>query len=80
VTVIGLATPVAITGPGVQLTEYPVIVDPLFAAALNDTVADPSPAIAVTFCGAPGGPAGVTLDALAADPVAAVFVAATLHV
>jgi hypothetical protein len=52
---IGLEVPEAVTGPGVQLTEYPVIAEPpLLAGALNEIVADPLPAIAVTFCGAPG--------------------------
>jgi hypothetical protein len=51
------------------------------AGALKDTVTDPLPAVAATFCGAPGASAGVPLPgALAAGPVPAALVAVTLQV
>jgi hypothetical protein len=60
-----------------------VIALPPSEGATHDTTADPSPAVAVTFVGAPGAvaPAGVTeFDAADAGPVPTAFVAATVNV
>jgi hypothetical protein len=49
--------------PGDEVTVYPVIaLPPLDPGAFQLTVADALPAVAPEIVGAPGGPAGVTLD------------------
>jgi len=61
VIVIGLAVPVVVIAEplgGVAVTVYEVIALPPFdEGAVKDTVARALPALAVTFCGAPGGAA-----------------------
>jgi hypothetical protein len=64
---------------------YDVIALPPFeAGGVQDTVADASPAVAVTAVGAPGavaGATGVTLfEASEAGPVPTAFVAVTVNV
>jgi hypothetical protein len=55
VTVIGLAEPVAVKPPGLEITVYPVIAEPpLLTGAANVTVAWALPAVADTPVGAPG--------------------------
>ena len=51
VTVIGLAEPVAVILPGVEVTVYPVIPEPV--GAVKVTVACAFPAVATTFVGTP---------------------------
>jgi hypothetical protein len=54
---------------------------PLFAGAVQLTLADALPAVAVTLVGAPGTVNGVTLfDAGEDGPVPAAFVAVTVNV
>ena len=61
VTVIGLAVPVFIIPPGLEVTVYPVIADPpLLVGKVNETVACVFPASAETLDGADGTVAGVT--------------------
>ena len=61
VIVIGLAAPVAVLLPGLEVTVYPVIAEPpLLAGAVNVTVAWAFPAVAVPIVGAPGTVEGVT--------------------
>jgi hypothetical protein len=81
VTVIGLAVPVTVW-PAEDVTVYPVIVlPPLDAGALKDTVAWALPAAADTLVGAPGTVAGVTLlEAVEAGPVPTELVAVTVKV
>lgn len=81
-TVIGEADPVAVIPPGLAVAVYAVIaVPPLFAGALNITVALAFPAMAVTPVGAPGTVAGVTPFELAeAGLVPAALVAVTVKV
>ena len=55
VTVIGLAVPVAVSPPGLDVTVYPVMAaPPLFVGAVKLTVACAMPAVAVPMVGAPG--------------------------
>ena len=55
VTVIGLDVPVAVKLPGFDVTVKPVIaLPPVLVGAVNDTVACPSPAVAVPMVGASG--------------------------
>jgi len=55
VTVIGLVVPVAVKLPGFDVTVKPVIaLPPVLVGAVNDTVACPSPAVAVPMVGALG--------------------------
>ena len=55
VTVIGLAAPVPVNAPGLDVTVYPVIFAPPFeAGAVKVMVASASPAVAVPIVGAPG--------------------------
>jgi hypothetical protein len=52
----------------------------LLAGALKETLIDPFPRVAATFCGTPGKPAGVIVpDAVADAPVPTLLVAVTLH-
>ena len=61
---------------------YEVIGEPLSeVGASHVTLAWVSPRTAVTFCGAPGTPAGVTAaDAVDGSPVPTSFVAVTVNV
>ena len=80
VTVIGLAAPVAVLPPGLEVTVYDVIGMQPDAGAVKLTVAWALPASAVTFVGAPGTVAGVTLlerPENGPDPIA--LVALTLN-
>ena len=83
VTVIGLADPVAVLPPGLEVTVYDVIALPPFeAGAVKLTVACALPATADTFVGVPGtvSAAGVTLlERPDAGPVPIAFVAFTLN-
>ena len=81
-TVIGEAGPVAMIGPGVQLTVYDVIGEPPSeAGGVKLTVAIPLPGIAVPIVGASGSVVGVTLfEAADAAPDPATFVATTVNV
>lgn len=55
VTVIGDPEPVPVAPPGLAVTVYPVIVEPPAEAdAVNETVAEVSPAVAVPIVGALG--------------------------
>jgi len=80
VTVIGLVVPVAVMLPGLEVTVKPVIgLPPLLVGAVNVTVADALPAVAVTAVGAPGTVTGVTVsDTFVLLPTA--FTARTLIV
>jgi hypothetical protein len=61
VTVIGEPLLEAVNPPVFEVAVYVVIADPpLLAGAVNETVAEPLPATAVTLVGAPGVVAGVT--------------------
>src|ERR1700689_4029996 len=80
----GLALPAAVIPPGLEVTVYWVIAaPPLFAGAVNDTVASPFPRVAVPIVGAPGtvsGAVGVTgFDVADASPVPAPLVAVTIR-
>ena len=79
--------PVTVTGvcavePMNGVTVYVVIVlPPLLAGAVQLTVADALPAVAVTAVGAPGRLFGITaLDGEEAGPVPVAFVADTVKV
>ena len=76
------AVTVAEPPAGLEVTVYEVIALPPFeAGGVHDTVADASPAVAVTAVGAPGTVAGVTLfDARDAGPVPTALVAVTVKV
>jgi hypothetical protein len=82
VTVIGLALPVAVKPPGLEVTVYPVIAEPpLLAGAVNVIVACAFPAVAVPIVGAPGTVEGVKeFEAALAGPVPLAFVAVTVKV
>jgi hypothetical protein len=83
VTVIGLAVPVPVLPPVLEVTVYDVIALPPFdAGAVKLTVADVILATAATpIVGAPGVVAGVTLlEAADAGPVPTAFLAVTLNV
>ena len=85
VTVIGLAVPVPVKPPGLEVTVYPVIGEPpLLSGAVNVTVARAFPFVAVPIVGAPGtdeGGIGVTeFDAELGRPVPLAFVAVTVKV
>jgi hypothetical protein len=55
-TVIGLADPVPVNAPGLQVARYEVIADPpVDPGAVKLTDADPFPAVAVPIAGAEGG-------------------------
>jgi len=55
-TVIGLADPVAVMLPGLQVTVYPVIAEPpVLPGGVNATETDPLPAVAIPIAGAAGG-------------------------
>ena len=86
---VGAGLPVTVTGvcavePMNGVTVYVVIVlPPLFVGAVQVTVADALPAVAVTPVGAPGtpGPLGVTaLDGDEDGPVPLAVVADTVNV
>ena len=82
VIVIGDEPPVAVKFPTLELTVYPVMVEPpLLLGALNVIVACPFPATALTPVGAFGTVAGVT-ELLDADAVLVptAFVAVTVKV
>ena len=67
--------------PGVPVTVYRVIAEPLLAAAVQDTRAEALNGVAWTPVGENGIPAGVTLfDAEDAGPVPIPFVALTVNV
>ena len=52
---IGLLAPEAVIPPGELVTVYDVIaVPPVYAGAPNETLAWPSPAVALPIVGAPG--------------------------
>ena len=82
VTVIGLAVPVPVLPPVLEVTVYNVIALPPFdAGAVKLTVACVLPLVAVPIVGAPGVVAGVTLlEAADAGPVPITFVAVTVNV
>jgi hypothetical protein len=66
---------------GWEVTVYPVIGEPPFAAAANVTVACALPAVATTLVGAEGFVAGVTeFDGADAAPVPCALVAVTVNV
>ena len=71
----------AVKPPGDDVTVYPVIaLPPLETGAVHETVACPSPGVAVTLVGAPGTVAGVTgAEGVDADPVPIAFVAVTVN-
>jgi hypothetical protein len=81
-TVIGLAVPVPVILPGVEVTVYKVIAVPPFdAGAVKLTVASKLPAVAATPVGAPGTVTGIMLfDAADAGPVPTALVAVTVNV
>jgi hypothetical protein len=67
--------------PTKGVTVYDVIGLPPLAGAVQETVAEPLPAVAETPVGTPGTAAGVTeLDAADGDPVPTAFVAVTVNV
>jgi hypothetical protein len=85
VTVIGLAVPVPVILPGLEVTVYPVMAEPpLLAGGVNVTVAWAFPFVAVPIVGGPGTVAdvvGVTeFDAALAGPVPIALVAVTVKV
>ena len=84
VTAIGLAVPVPVLPPVLEVTVYNVIALPPFdAGAVKLTVACALPGVAVPIVGAPGTvvAAGVTLlEAADAAPVPIAFVAFTVNV
>jgi len=85
VTVIGLADPVPLNPPGLEVTVYPVIADPpSLAGAVNVTVAWASPFTADTPVGAPGAvkeAEGVTeFDVALEGPVPLALVEVTVNV
>ena len=73
---------VHVAPPGLAVTVYELIAaPPVLAGAVHDTVAELSPAVAVTAVGAPGTVLGVTaLEAADAEPVPDPFVAVTVNV
>ncbi len=72
---------VQVLPPGLLVAVYPVIGEPLAAAAVQAMTADRLPGAAVTPVGAPGTAAGVTaLEAPDWGPVPTTLVAATLNV
>ena len=82
---IGLALPVAVRPPGLDVTRYDVIALPPFdAGGVKLTVACALPALAVPIVGAPGtvAPAlGVTaFDAADAGPAPIALIACTVNV
>jgi hypothetical protein len=82
VIVIGDEPPVAVKLPVFELTVYVVIVaPPVLLGAVKEIVASPSPPVALTLVGAPGGPAGTT-ELLVPDDVLVptAFVAVTVNV
>ena len=71
----------AVNPPGLDVTVYPVIAEPLDAGAVHVTVALAFPVVAVPIIGAPGTVGSVTeLDAAEAFPVPTAFVAVTVNV
>jgi hypothetical protein len=67
--------------PGVEVTVYEVMAEPLAVAPLKVTTAFDEPATAETVVGAVGTPAGVTAaDAVEALPVPAALVAFTVNI
>jgi hypothetical protein len=59
----GLVALVQVNDPGVEVTVYPVIaLPPLDPGAFQLTEVEALPGVAPVIVGAPGGPAGVTLD------------------
>jgi hypothetical protein len=73
---------VHVLSPGVEVTVYPLIGEPLASGACQVTDADMSPRVAVTPVGASGGPGlGVTgSDAAEAGPCPTAFEALTVKV
>lgn len=64
--------------PGEDVTVYPVMAEPPSPAGpLHETVADPSPAVALTPVGAPGTVRGVAVIDPEAAPGPMVFTART---
>ena len=82
VTVIGLAVPVALMPPGLEVIVYFVMaLPPSEAGGVKVTVARAFPRVAVPMVGAPGTVAGITLfEAADAAPVPTAFVAFTVKV
>jgi hypothetical protein len=82
VTVTGLAEPVFVKPPGLEVTVYPVIGEPpSLVGAVNVTVAWVIPAVAVPIVGAPGTVEGVTeFEAELGRLVPLAFVAVTVKV
>jgi hypothetical protein len=82
VIVIGLVVPVTVILPGLEVTVYPVMADPpLFAGAVNATIACAFPPVAVPIVGAPGPVEGVTeFEATLAGLFPLAFVANTVKV
>jgi len=79
--VIGLAVPLTVISPALQLTVYPVMAaPPLSAGATKLTANAPRPPVIVTPVGTPGNPTGKTeFDAADAAPVPTSFVAVTVQ-
>jgi hypothetical protein len=79
---IGLAVPVAVMLPGLELTVYPVIALPPFdAETVKETFAWVLPAVADTEVGEPGTPIGVTeFDAVDAGLLPTTLVATVVKV
>jgi hypothetical protein len=83
VTVIGLPGPDAVTPSGFDVILYADIgLPPSLVGGVKAIVARALPAVALTFCGAPGRAAcGVTaFDVADAGPAPALFVAVTVNV
>ena len=83
-TTIGEPEPVAVIPPGEEVTVYEVMGElPGLAGGVNETVAEPMPAEAVTPVGASGGMAAVGVvgfEGVLAGPVPVEFVAVTVNV
>ena len=81
VIVIGEEPPVAVKPPMFEETVYVVIADPPFeTGAVNETVAWPLPAVALTPVGTPGAVTGITeFVAAEAELVPIAFVAVTVN-
>ena len=82
VTVKGLAVPVAVIPPGLEVTVYPVIAEPpSLTGAVKVTEAWAFPFVAVPIVGAPGTDEGVTeFEAELAGLLPLAFVAITVKV
>jgi hypothetical protein len=82
VTLRGELAPVTEILPGLEVTVYPVItLPPVVPGAENETLADDTPAVAITPVGEPGTVAGVTdAEATEATELPTAFVATTVKV